>query len=207
MGFIHSFAMQVRKPEGILGKFLVPIMNSLNRQLYDWTIDLLDIKPTDRVLELGFGPGNGIRKMAAIATEGLVAGVDFSELMVRRSQKRYATQISAGRVDVKHGDVSSLPYDDQSFNKVIAVQLIYFCQPPNVFLEESRRVLRPGGRIALSFVAKEDMAKLKFTKTGVFTLYTGQDVSKLLTEAGFTHAHFEAKPVRTVLAICALAES
>jgi ubiquinone/menaquinone biosynthesis C-methylase UbiE len=207
MGFIHSWGKQLRKPEGILGKVVVPFfMNVANRQLNNWTVDLLDIQPTDRVLELGFGPGIGICKVAAIATEGLVAGVDFSELMVRKAQKHNAAAISAGRVDLKHGDVSSLPYDDQTFDKVIAIQLIYFCQPPHIFLKESRRVLKPGGKIAVSFIAKEDMAKYKFTKTGVFDLYTDQDALKLLTEAGFTQAHFETKPVRPGMGICAIAE-
>jgi ubiquinone/menaquinone biosynthesis C-methylase UbiE len=147
MGFIHNWGKQLRKPEGILGKVVVPFfMNVSNRQLNNWTIDLLDIKPTDRVLELGFGPGLGICKVAAIATEGLVAGVDFSELMVRKAQKRNAAAIAAGRVDLKQGDVSSLPYDDQTFDKVIAIQLIYFCQPPHIFLKESRRVLKSGGK-------------------------------------------------------------
>jgi ubiquinone/menaquinone biosynthesis C-methylase UbiE len=206
MGFIHSWGKQLRKPEGILGMLAGPLMNLANRQLNNWTIDLLDIKPTDHVLELGFGPGLGICKVAAIATEGSVAGVDFSELMVRKARNRNAAAISAGRVDLKHGDVSSLPYDDQTFDKVIAVQLIYFCQPPHLFLKESRRVLKPGGKIAVSFIAKDDMAKYKFTKTGVFALYTGQDALKLLTEAGFAQAHFEIKTVRPGMGICAIAE-
>ena len=206
MGFIHSWGKQLRKPEGILGMLAGPLMNLANRQLNNWTIDLLDIKPTDRVLELGFGPGLGICKVAAITTGGWVAAIDFSELMVRKARKRNAAAISAGRVDLKHGDVSSLPYDDQTFDKVVAVQLIYFCQPPHIFLKESRRVLKPGGKIAVSFIAKDDMAKYKFTKTGVFALYTGQDALKLLTEAGFSQAHFEIKTVRPGMGICAIAE-
>ena len=206
MGFFHSWGKQLRKPGGILGRLVGPSMNLVNRQLNNWTIDLLDIKPTDHVLELGFGPGLGICRVAAVATEGSVAGVDFSELMVQKARKRNAAAISAGRVDLKHGDVSSLPYDDETFDKVIAVQLIYFCQPPHVFLKESRRVLKPSGKIAVSFIAKDDMAKYKFTQTGVFALYTGQDALKLLTEAGFTQAHFETKPLRLGLCICAIAE-
>jgi ubiquinone/menaquinone biosynthesis C-methylase UbiE len=55
-------------------------MNLANRQLNNWTIDLLEIKPADHVLELGFGSGLGIHKLAAIPTEGAVAGVDFPNL-------------------------------------------------------------------------------------------------------------------------------
>lgn len=206
MGLIHRFSRQLRKPEGILGRLVGSLLNIANRQLNNWTIDLLDIKPTDRVLELGFGPGTGIRKIAAIATKGSVAGIDFSELMVFKARKLNAAAISSGRVDLKQGDVSSLPYNDESFDKMITVQLLYFCQPPHLFLKEWRRVLKPGGKIAVSFIAKDDMANFKFTKTGVFTLYTGQDALKLMTEAGFTQAHIETKPVKQGVGICAIAE-
>jgi hypothetical protein len=60
--------------------------------------------------------------------------------------------------------------------------------------------------MAVSFIAEDDMAKYKFTKTGIFALYTGQDALKLLTEAGFTQARFETKPVRPGMGICAIAE-
>jgi ubiquinone/menaquinone biosynthesis C-methylase UbiE len=206
MAFVHSLSKQFRKPEGILGKLVGSIMSKSNRQLNDWTISLLDVKPTDHILELGFGPGLGICKVAAIATEGTVAGVDFSELMVRKARKRNAAAISKGQVDLKQGDVSSLPYDDETFDKVIAVQLIYFCQTPHVFLREARRVLKPGGKIAVSFLAKDDMEKYKLTKTGVFALYTDQDVLKLLTEVGFTQAHPEFNSMRHGKGICAIAE-
>ena len=205
MAFFHSWGKQLRKPEGKLGKIVVPfLMNMANRQLIDWTIDLLDIQPTDRVLELGFGPGFGIRKVASIATEGLVAGVDFSEIMVQKAQKRNALAIARGQVDLKQGDVSSLPYDNQTFDKVIAIQLIYFCLPTYVFLKESQRVLKPGGKIAISFISKEDMAKYKFAKTGVFNLYTGQDVLKILDEVGFTQTHLDTKLCRPGKGICAI---
>ncbi len=204
MGFMHSWGRQLRKPEGILGNLVALFMTMSTRELNNWTIDLLNIQPTDRVLELGFGPGLGIQRVAEIATQGFVAGVDFSELMVRKARKRNATTIAAGRVDLNHGDVSSLTYDDQTFDKVIAVQLIYFCQPPQVFLKESRRVLKPGGKIAVSFV--EDVAKYKFAKTGVFASYTAQDALELLGEANFTEARFETKPVRPGKGICAIAE-
>ena len=206
MGLMHRWGMQLRKPEGLLGKLAGPFMKVSTRQLYDWTIDLLHIQPTDHVLELGFGPGLGIQKVAEITSQGWVAGIDFSKLMVRQAKKRNASAIAAGRVDLKYGDVTSIPYYNETFNKVIAIQLIYFCQPPQVFLEESRRVLKPGGKIAVALIAKEDMEKYKFAQTGVFTLYTGQDVLQLLTEAGFTQAHFEIKPVRPGVGICAIAE-
>jgi len=66
-----------------------------NRDANYWTVGLLDVKPTDHVLEIGFGPGLAIQKVAAIVSKGLVAGVDSSETMLKLAQKRNAASIAA----------------------------------------------------------------------------------------------------------------
>ncbi|MHC4265878.1 MAG: methyltransferase domain-containing protein, partial [Planctomycetota bacterium] len=69
-----------------------------NEERVQWTISLLNISPNDRVLEIGFGPGFAIELISKIATEGLVVGVDHSEVMVRHASKRNARAIRDGKV-------------------------------------------------------------------------------------------------------------
>jgi ubiquinone/menaquinone biosynthesis C-methylase UbiE len=66
-----------------------------NRQRNLWVVSLLDVQPTDRVLEIGFGPGLAIAELARRATRGHIYGIDHSEVMVRQASKRNAAAIRA----------------------------------------------------------------------------------------------------------------
>src|SRR3979411_548681 len=105
---------QFARPSGWLGR----IAGSLMAKGDDddrWLVDLLDVQPEDRVLEVGFGPGVAIELIAARATRGLVAGVDPSVVMVRQATKRSWRGVQAGRVHLQQGPVSALPFPDSSF--------------------------------------------------------------------------------------------
>ena len=71
-----------------------------------WVFSLLDLKSTDKVLEIGFGPGADIARASRIAQ--FVAGVDHSDLMVRQATKRNAVAIQEGRVELKLGTAGKL---------------------------------------------------------------------------------------------------
>jgi ubiquinone/menaquinone biosynthesis C-methylase UbiE len=107
--------------------------------------------------------------------------------MVEQACARNATAIQSGRVDLRHGSVESLPFADNSLDKALAINSMQVWPDAVAGLREIRRVMKPGGRIAVGF-----------------TPYSGQP-SKGLTEtlsaAGFTKAHV----VETSKGFCALA--
>jgi ubiquinone/menaquinone biosynthesis C-methylase UbiE len=65
-----------------------------------WVIDLLEVTPNDRVLEVGFGPGVVIQRLAKLAAAGHVAGIDQSREMVEQARARNARAIQDGRVEL-----------------------------------------------------------------------------------------------------------
>jgi ubiquinone/menaquinone biosynthesis C-methylase UbiE len=121
---------QFRKPSGLFGRFIGNGM--ARRKVYDaqWTMSLLDIQPGSRVLEIGFGPGVSTQYASEKASNGFVAGTDHSETMVQAARKRNAEAIKAGRMELQQGDVASLPYPDESFDKAFSVHPIYFWARP-----------------------------------------------------------------------------
>lgn len=205
MGLWHRLAQQFRQPSGLLGR-LIGFLFRINREGIDWTINLLENQPTDHVLEIGFGPGYGIQRAASLATQGRVAGVDFSQTMLEQATDRNAVAIDAGLVELCLGDAIALLYPENTFHKAFATNVIYFWKDPLAYLRELHRVLKPGGRVALYVIAKEDLLKFKLViQTGVYQLYTGEDLVRLLTQAGFHQARFVTKRERHRTGICALA--
>ena len=75
-------ARHARKPEGLLGRLLARVTSYETRAHNLATLQALDLQPTDHVLELGCGLGRAVAKVAQIVTEGVVTGVDHSEVVV-----------------------------------------------------------------------------------------------------------------------------
>ena len=94
-------------------------MARMNAECGLGVVDLLEVQPQDRVLEVGFGPGVVIELLSNRAREGLIAGVDPSREMVAQAQARNAAAIQRGSVDLRFGSVEQLPFPDNSFDKAL----------------------------------------------------------------------------------------
>jgi arsenite methyltransferase len=105
---------------------------------------LLALKAGERVLDIGSGPGFLADEMAAeVGPQGAVHGVDPSESMLAISRRRES------RVEYAVGDALALPYEDETFDAVVATQVYEYVPDMPAALTEARRVLRPGGRLLI----------------------------------------------------------
>lgn len=187
------FWRQSSKPSGWFGRFWGNIrMVRDNGYAAKWTVALLNIQPESRVLEVGFGSGVGIRYASEQANQGFVSGIDHSKEMVQSARQRNAAAVKAGRVELKHGDVSTLPYSDESFDMAFAIQSIFFWREPVDCLIELRRVLKTGGALAITLKPKDKMNKGLPPEFG--TLYDSEQVVSMLTVAGFRNVRVEHCP-------------
>lgn len=114
-----------------------------------WAVELLEVQPSDRVIELGCGPGVAIAALTTRATQGLVVGVDHSAVVIRQARRRNADAIKAGRVRLIHAPVEHLQVADGPFDAALAVNTVGMWPEPTIRLRELGRLLRRGGRIAL----------------------------------------------------------
>ncbi|MGI8570282.1 MAG: class I SAM-dependent methyltransferase [Methylocella sp.] len=147
----------------------------MNRTCAAWVIDLLDVQPSDKMVEIGFGPGVGIQLLTSSASAGNVAGVDPSKEMVAQATTRNKQAIASGRVDLRRGSVTSLPFADNTFDKALAINSMQVWPDAVAGLREMRRVIKPGGKVALGFTAYSGQPNTGLTDT--------------LTAAGFAKAH------------------
>ncbi len=119
----------------------------------------MDLRPGERVLEIGPGTGHGLNAAAqAVGPAGGVAGLDLAIGMLRVSRARLKAAGMAGRVALHHGDAARLPYPSGAFDAVsMCFTLELFDEPDRAeVLGECRRVLRPGGRLGVVAMAEQD---------------------------------------------------
>lgn len=149
---ISKAVRQFGNPRGVTGRAVGWIMahRGSNVQRNRWVVSLLDVQPTDRVLEIGFGPGIAIAALARRATRGQVYGIDHSAVMVGQAGRRNAAAVRAQRVHLVRAGVDRLPSFDEPLDAILAVNSVGFWPDPVQRLRELRRLLRPGGRIALA---------------------------------------------------------
>jgi SAM-dependent methyltransferase len=140
-------AGQAGRPTGLAGQVIGVIMARLNADMEHASVELLSLHRDDRALEIGYGPGIGISALLAALPDGRVAGIDPSPVMWRQASRRAGT---AKRVDLRIGEVSSLPWPDAAFDGILAVNNAQFWPDPAVDVAEALRVLAPGGRIVIA---------------------------------------------------------
>ncbi|GAC1326687.1 MAG: class I SAM-dependent methyltransferase [Chloroflexota bacterium] len=191
----RSFGSQFARPHGPLGRLVAGMMRRGNAPLNLWMVDLLRVEPGDRILEIGFGPGIALAKLLDRTSSGFIAGVDVSGSMVKQAQSRHARDIAARRLEIRKSDARSLPYDDAAFDKTCGAHVIYFWPDPVETVRELRRVLQPGGTLALAYQERQHMppgAITALTEAGA-RLVGPSDVEQVVRAAGFENVRLETR--------------
>src|SRR5208282_3550301 len=113
---------QVRKPTKWVGRFFLWMMNLSHSSLTDWGLTHVPVEKHFAVLDVGCGGGRTIQKLATLATEGVVYGVDYAKGSVAASRGKNAQLIETGHVQITQASVSQLPFPEDKFDLVTAVE-------------------------------------------------------------------------------------
>ena len=184
---------QSMRPHGFRGRVFGWLMDRFNARTQDFVLRRLDVQPADTILEIGFGTGRLLRKLARKASNGFVAGVDPSELMLHRAEKRTRRFRKRGHVELVLGDASALPWPDTHFDKAAALHCFQFWADPEHDLAEVRRVLKPGGLFVL-VLRRHAKAGPKWLPNPISR--TNQEIAgafELLASSGFVETRIEGK--------------
>lgn len=145
-----SVVRRLYVPRGFLGRVSAVMMRRINREMNLAMVDHLALKGSERVLEIGFGPGEAVRLLGDALPHGAVAGVDPSTLMVALARRRNARLVHEGRADLREGVASALPWAAASFDCVCSANSVQLWGELGSPLAEVARVLVPEGRLVLS---------------------------------------------------------
>lgn len=138
-----------RKPHGAAGEEMLAGMNEHHSPVTEWSLSFFEFKEEDKVLDIGCGGGETIRKISEKLKKGKIYGVDYSELSVKLSTHHNAEDVECGKVSVIEASFEKLPFDDNSFDKIITVESFYFWSDPQENLKEVYRVLAKAGRFLI----------------------------------------------------------
>ena len=182
---------QVAKPTGFFGKILARGMAWGHKGFYKNTAKVLNLKDDDNYLEIGFGSGLFIKKYASHVSS--IAGLDYSEDMVKLASSINKDLIKSGKAEFRQGNVSTLPWGNNEFSVVVGIETFFFWSDPEKSLKEIFRVLVPGGRLVLEMSYNKDDGRdhTKQIEKYNLKLYSGEEMEKLLRESGFSEIHIE----------------
>ena len=181
-------ARQLSCPTGLLGPLIGVLMNRHNAKMNDFALKLLEIGPSDRVLEVGFGGGLNIPFLLRHAA--FLAGVDRSATVVRSARSRFAAAVAGGRALFREGSIEELPFKAGEFTKVCTANTVYFWKSLDTGCAEIYRVLASGGHAVIAFLPKEWMDRGGFPPD-IFTSRTAEEVVAALVRTGFADVRIE----------------
>jgi ubiquinone/menaquinone biosynthesis C-methylase UbiE len=186
MTFSNFFSEQARKPDGLFGRMVMSVIfDQGNTFLNDFVNELMSVQVDDRIIEIGFGTGKLIYRMAQQIENGLIEGVDFSRVMVSIARKRNKKNITNKKVKIIEGNFDEMPYKKESFTKACSINTLYFWPEPVQTAKKIVKILEPYGKLILAF---EDIKQLQQRKLNqeVFHFYSKDEVEDLLIKAGFS---------------------
>lgn len=167
-------------------------MNSRHSKVTDWGLSHISIQKHAIILDVGCGGGRTVSKLAAVATEGKVYGLDHATASVVVAAKTNRPWIGQGRVEIREGTVSHLPFSQDTFDLVTAVETHFWWPDLPGDMREVLRVLKPGGTlIVIAEIygkAQTKTARLaeKYLPFSGMALLTVEEHRELFAEAGYS---------------------
>lgn len=185
-------ARQLARPEGEVGMALADLMNQMNGAINAAAFRTLAPQCGHRLLEIGFGNGKLIPQLLSLAAELRYCGIDNSPTMLAEAAANNRTGIDAGQVALKSGTSSALPLADESFDRALAINVVYFWEEPARDMAEIFRVLAPGGLFVFNSMTPAFAATMPHVRPEFgFRIHDAPRLTALAEEAGFTNVTVE----------------
>ena len=176
---------------------------NFEKRLRNLALERLGVAAGEVVLEVGFGTGHSLERIVtAVGEEGRVCGVDLSAGMLAVSRKRLDRAGLSQRVELHCGDAAQLPYADEDFDAAFMSFTLELFDTPEIpiVLGEIKRVLKPGGRLGVVSLSREDGLSLMLRVYEWLHQRLPQYidcrpiyVAQVLQDAGFQIVHSEKK--------------
>ena len=191
MGILKNFFTNCACPKGKMGRIMLSMMNFSHAPLTNWGLNFINFKDGWTMLDIGCGGGATIKRLLKHSKGSKVYGIDISRESVAKSKKNCADMLDK-QVFINQGSAEMLPYDNEKFDLVTAVETIYFWPNLSNCFKEVYRVLKPGGQFAIIVEAANKDSVWTNVVEGM-TTYSTEQILTMLHDAGFSQTESKNK--------------
>jgi len=193
----RAIIAQFRRPTGKVGKLFGVLMGmrASNRRRNRWAVEQLSIQRGDRVLELGCGPGVGVRYAVEAGAHEVLA-LDHSIEMIRQADWRNRPAAAAGRVLFRLGGLETLHPEDGPIDAAFMVNVVHFLPDRMQAFDMIGELLAEGGRLAVVY-------QPRMRKVSEAELLAGaEELAAEMREAGFADVACHRLELKPNAALC-----
>lgn len=170
---------QSQKPSGLVGRVITKIWSFYFKKLSLWAIKQTTISGNYRILEIGYGGGSTIKNLLALNKNLEIHGIDISKESYRTAQRVHSDSIRKGSVQLKIGNVENMPYQNNYFDRIFAIQTHIFWKDIKKSFQEVYRVMSSNSTLIIA----SEKEKIHYHMTDY---RTSHEFSQLLTSIGFS---------------------
>ena len=180
---LKKFLSNCAHPKGKMGKLMLGMMNFGHGILTNWGLSYVAFQPGWHMLDIGCGGGATLKRLLKRSDNSKVYGVDISSESVAKARKLNAKLLNS-RVFVEQATAAELPFADNSFDLVTAVETIYFWPDLPKCLHEVRRVMKSHAQFVIMLeVTGHDSVWTRMIDG--MTAYSPEQLKQMLYDAGF----------------------
>ena len=182
------------KPTGTEGRNMVRRMNDSHAPLREWAFSFLDWD-VNSILDCGCGGGAALADMEKLAPDAGLYGIDYSDDCVEVAKE------NCPNADIILADVSDIPFSDDSFSLITAIETVYFWKEPEKAFKEILRVLEDDGTFAAIFEVDGPGRVGPEAYMYDMTIYSPTQLKDLMKKSGFREVEAHVKGNGYMLAI------
>ncbi|MBB5182284.1 thioesterase, FlK family [Catenisphaera adipataccumulans] len=175
------------KPQGKAGEEMLERMNRSHYEMTGWALDHMEWNPKDKVLDIGCGGGMTLKRLKEAMPDAALYGIDYSKTSVDTAR---ALNADHPDIQIEQASVEKLPFENDTFDKIVTVESFYFWPDPAQNLHEAVRVLKPSGTLMIAAEIYGDASLSEEEKANVekYHLFnpTKEEYKKIFHDAGLS---------------------